>query len=158
MSCRPVPAGLLSVLGLVTMAQHMKQAILCFAVMAVVIAGCRKKSSGPDASPSDPTPATGSSGSPAQKGTFTPAPAVPADSPAAKAHREMDQKLASGNPQLQLQVLDELVQAWVMSKGSPPKDLGELVKAKMLNSVPPAPPGKRFAVDQKQGRVVLANQ
>ncbi len=69
----------------------------------------------------------------------------------------MDQKLASGNPQLQLQVLDDLVQAWVMSKGSLPKDLDELVKAKMLNSVPAAPPGRRFVIDARKGHVVLSN-
>lgn len=70
----------------------------------------------------------------------------------------MDQKLASGNVQLQLQVLDELVQAWVMSQNSIPKDLQALVGAKMLTKVPTPPPGKRFAVDQKTGRVVLLNQ
>ena len=70
----------------------------------------------------------------------------------------MDQKLASGNVQQQVQVLDELVQAWVMTKNSIPKDLEELVKAKMLSKVPIAPPGKRFAVDQKTGRAVVVNQ
>ena len=69
----------------------------------------------------------------------------------------MDKKLASGNPQLQLQVLDDIVQAWVMSKGTLPKDLEELVKAKVLNSVPPAPPGKRFVIDAKKGHVVLGD-
>ncbi|NBV21157.1 MAG: hypothetical protein EBS05_04440 [Proteobacteria bacterium] len=82
---------------------------------------------------------------------------MPANSPAAIAQSELDKKLASGNPQLQLQVLDDLVQAWVMSKGSLPKDLEELVQAKMLNSVPAAPPGKRFVIDPKKGHVVLGN-
>ncbi len=135
----------------------MKRTITCIAVVALVIVGCRKKAATLDADPTASAPAAGSSAPSAPKGTFTPAPALPANSPAAKAHSEMDQKLASGNPQLQLQVLDDLVQAWVMSKGSLPKDLDELVKAKMLNSVPPAPPGKRFVIDAKKGHVVLGN-
>lgn len=127
----------------------MKRTIICIAVAALVTIGCRKKAATPNADSSAP---------PAPKGEFTPAPAVPADSPAAKANSEMDQKLASGNAQLQLQVLDDLVQAWVMSKNSIPKDLEELVKEKMLSKVPAAPPGKRFAIDQKKARVVLVNQ
>lgn len=70
----------------------------------------------------------------------------------------MDKKLASGNPQLQLQVLDELLQAWVMSQNSVPKDLEELVRAKMLSKLPTPPPGKRFAIDQKAAQVVLVNR
>ncbi len=70
----------------------------------------------------------------------------------------MDQKLASGNVQLQLQVLDELVQAWVMSQNSIPKNLEALVQAKMLTKLPAPPAGKRFAVDQRTGRAVLVNQ
>lgn len=136
----------------------MNRTLTCIAVAALVIVGCRKKAATPDTDATASPPVAGSSAPPAPKGTFTPAPAMPADSSAAKAHSAMDQKLASGNPQLQLQVLDELVQAWVMSKGSTPKDLDELVKAKMLNSVPLAPPGKRFVIDQKKGRVVLGNQ
>lgn len=132
----------------------MKLTITCCLLAALLAVGCRKKTT-----PADPsTQATPSTAPAAPKGEFTPAPAVPANSPAAKAHSEMDQKLASGNVQLQLQVLDELLQAWVMSQNSIPKDLQALVGAKMLTKVPTPPPGKRFAVDQKTGRVVLLNQ
>jgi hypothetical protein len=84
--------------------------------------------------------------------------AGPANSPAAVAQSELEKKLASGNPQLQLQVLDDLLQAWNMSQGAPPKDLEDFVKAKMLLRLPQPPPGKRFAIDQKLGRVVLVSQ
>lgn len=137
----------------------MKLIIICCLLAALVSVSCRRKT--PPADPGTPAATSQPDGSPAPaapKGEFTPAPAVPADSPAAKAHSEMDQKLASGNVQLQLQVLDELVQAWVMSQNSIPKDLQALVGAKMLTKVPTPPPGKRFAVDQKTGRVVLLNQ
>jgi len=137
----------------------MKLIIICCLLAALVSVGCRRKT--PQADPGTPAATSQPAGSPAPaapKGEFTPAPAVPVDSPAAKAHSEMDQKLASGNVQLQLQVLDELLQAWVMSQNSIPKDLQALVGAKMLTKVPTPPPGKRFAVDQKTGRVVLLNQ
>ena len=139
--------------------RSLKRSLWLAVAAFIVCVGCRKKPA-----PADPgAPAVGSHPSAnsvpaAPKGEFTPAPAVPADSPAAKAHSEIDQKLASGNVQLQLQVLDELLQAWVMSQNSIPKDLQALVGAKMLTKVPTPPPGKRFAVDQKTGRVVLLNQ
>ena len=136
----------------------MKQALLCLCAVVLLVAGCRKKANpSSEAVPVTPGAASDPASAPAPKGTFTPAPALPANSPAAKAHSEMDKKLASGNPQLQLQVLDDIVQAWVMSKGTLPKDLEELVKAKVLNSVPPAPPGKRFVIDAKKGHVVLGD-
>lgn len=87
-----------------------------------------------------------------------PALPVPADAPVAKAQTELDRKLASGNPQIQVQVLDELLQAWAMSNPELPKDLEEFVRAGMLTKIPPPPPGKRFLIDRKKARVVLANQ
>ena len=132
---------------------------LYFALAASTLAfgGCRKRGGTAASSPATPDSQDPSSSAPAAKGNFTATPAVPANSPAAKAHSEMDQKLASGNVQLQLQVLDDVLQAWVMSQNTIPKDLGELVRAKMLSKLPIAPPGTRFAVDQKTGRAVLVN-
>ena len=132
----------------------MKLAIACCLLAAFLSVGCRKKITPADSNPQ----ATPSAAPAAPKGEFTPPPAVPADSPSAKAHSEMDQKLTSGNVQFQLQVLDDLLQAWVMSQNSIPKNLEVLVQAKMLIKLPTPPPGKRFAVDQKTGRAVLVNQ
>ena len=143
------------------MTNHLLKKSLYFALAASTLAfgGCRKRGGTAASSPGTTDPKASSSSAPAApKGEFTPAPAVPADSPAAKAHREMDEKLASGNVQLQLQVLNELVQAWVMSQNSTPKSLQVLVEAKMLTKLPNPPPGKRFAVDQKTTQVVLVNQ
>ena len=143
------------------MNNHLLKKSLYFALAASTLAfgGCRKRGGTAASSPGTTDPNASSSSAPAApKGEFTPAPAVPADSPAAKAHSEMDQKLASGNVQLQLQVLDELVQAWVMSQNAIPKNLEALVQAKMLATLPSPPAGKRVAVDQKTGRAVLVNQ
>ncbi len=143
------------------MTNHLLKKSLCFALAASTLAfgGCRKRGGTAASSPATPDAQDSSSSAPAApKGNFTATPAVPANSPSAKAHSEMDQKLASGNVQLQLQVLDDVLQAWVMSQNTIPKDLGELVRAKMLSKLPVAPPGKRFAVDQKTGRAIMVNQ
>lgn len=87
-----------------------------------------------------------------------PAVAAPPNSPAAIAQSELDRKLASGDVRLQLQVLDELLQAWNMSQPNPPKSLEDFVQAGMLRKLPTPPAGKRFLIDPKTAHVVLANQ
>jgi len=82
----------------------------------------------------------------------------PPGSPAAKALNEMDQKLASGDVQAQLQVMSQLLQAWVMTKNSFPTSVDEFVQAKMIAKVPAAPAGKKFVIDRQGVRVVLADQ
>ncbi len=138
----------------------MKSVLLICVLATLIHTGCRKRTSTTtDNAPV--TPATAPAGaSPAltPKGAFVPALAVPADSPAAKAQTELDRKLASGNPQVQVQVLDEILQAWAMSNPELPKDLEEFVRAGMLTKIPTPPPGKRFLIDRKTARVVLANQ
>lgn len=89
--------------------------------------------------------------------TETPS-APPAGSEAAKALNEMDQKLASGDVQAQLQVLSQLLQAWVMTKNSFPASVDEFVQAKMIAKVPAPPAGKKFVIDRQGVRVVLADQ
>lgn len=142
------------------MKSGMKLALVLCLIAVLVHSGCRKRSNPPaGSSPEtsvDPHGATTKVQTPA--GAFVPPLAVPPDSPAAKAQTELDRKLASGNPQLQLQVLDELLQAWAMSNPDLPKDLEEFVRAGMLTKIPPPPSGKRFLIDRKAGRVVLANQ
>jgi hypothetical protein len=123
-------------------------------------AGCRKRASTNAANAPVPAETAPGGATPTQtpKGAFVPALPVPADAPAAKAQTELDRKLASGNPQVQVQVLDEILQAWAMSNPELPKDLEEFVRAGMLTKIPSPPPGKRFLIDRKTARVVLANQ
>lgn len=138
----------------------MKRTLICCLLTVLVASGCRKKSSpsseGSSGSPAVPGGDSSKTQTPA--GAFVPPLAVPPDSPAAKAQTELDRKLASGNPQMQVQVLDELLQAWAMSNPELPKDLEDFVRTGMLTKLPTPPPGKRFLIDRKTGRVVLANQ
>lgn len=135
----------------------MNRVVLCLSISGLLLSSC-KKNSETLASPQsgEASGAPGAGGQP--RAAFVPPVAGPANSPAAVAQSELEKKLASGNPQLQLQVLDDLLQAWNMSQGAPPKDLEDFVKAKMLLRLPQPPPGKRFAIDQKLGRVVLVSQ
>ena len=105
-------------------------ALICAAV-ALWVSGCRKTE--PPATP-------------------------PPGSPAAKALNEMDQKLASGDVRAQLQVLSQLLQAWVMTRNGFPSEVQEFVQAKMIAKVPAPPAGKRFAIDRQSVQVVLADQ
>ncbi len=138
----------------------MKRAILCLSLSGLIFSSCRKKNeAAPSMGGGEAAGAPGAALAAGQpKSAFVPPVAGPANSPAAVAQSELEKKLASGNPQLQLQVLDDLLQAWNMSQSAPPKDLEDFVKAKMLIRLPQPPPGKRFAIDQKLGRVVLVSQ
>lgn len=48
--------------------------------------------------------------------------------------------------------------SFVMAKGRLPTNLQEMVTEKFLRAVPPAPPGKKYVIDPKAGRVVLVAQ
>ncbi len=43
-------------------------------------------------------------------------------------------------------------------KSQPVTDLNELVRAKFIKAIPQAPAGKKYAIDPKTGKVVLADQ
>jgi hypothetical protein len=112
----------------------MKRTIFCLAVVALALpTACRKKENAGMVKP-------------------------PAGSEAAKALNAMDQKLASGDVQVQLQVLNQLLQAWVMSKNSFPDSVEDFAKAGTIAKVPAAPPGKKFAIDRQAIKVTLADQ
>lgn len=89
------------------------------------------------------------------------APAItkpPPGSAAAAALNEMDQKLASGDVQVQLQILNQLLQAWVMSKNSFPESVDEFVKAGTIAKVPAPPAGKKFSIDRQAVKITLSDQ
>jgi hypothetical protein len=48
--------------------------------------------------------------------------------------------------------------SFLMAKGRMPTNVNEMVTEKFLRAVPPAPPGKKHAIDPKSGRVVLVAQ
>jgi competence protein ComGC len=54
--------------------------------------------------------------------------------------------------------LNKQVRRYSFEKRKVPQSVEELVSAGYIQSVPPAPAGKKFAIDLEQARVILVNQ
>lgn len=66
---------------------------------------------------------------------------------------------SEGNTMTAEKVLNRALEIYVEGMGKPaPKDLNELVQAKVLQTIPPAPAGRKWVFDPKQGKIVLASQ
>ncbi len=52
----------------------------------------------------------------------------------------------------------EAMQRFLERNNRLPRDFNELVTAKMLPSIPPAPPGKKYALDRKTLQVMVVDQ
>lgn len=154
------------------------KSLLCIFALAVTLGviGCGKK----ETSSSAVSPAKSVSGSmpslsqmaepapppavaiPAPPGTPPPPGAATAASDASSGGQanglvaavDSDGKVLPGEAMIQ-----KAIEIYVEGLGkSWPKDLNELVQAKVLRAIPPAPPGKKWALDGKQYKVLLTNQ
>lgn len=54
--------------------------------------------------------------------------------------------------------LNNAYQAFRSVEMRSPRDLNELVTSKQLESIPPAPGGKKFVIDEANLRIILVNQ
>ncbi len=113
---------------------------LLFVVVLVCLVGCKK-----------PEPA------PAEPGAVTPAPgskksevAAPAPAPAVPIAQELDAKgINSDQEEQNRAALNAALRAWLMMKPDVPKDMNELVAAKLISRVPPPPQGKKWVPDAR---------
>ena len=105
-------------------------------VLGLVVAGCSKKK--------DAATATNAAAEPANPAA---APAAPAASP--------DQARVEREASFQTQDLQLSVEAYEKIYKRKPASLEQMVRDGFLNSLPPAPPGKRFAYDPTSARVSL---
>jgi hypothetical protein len=64
-------------------------------------------------------------------------------------------KLISDNPEENLEVLNDALQAWIAAKGTLPEKIGDLVAEELLPMLPMAPQGKIFTIDRDAKVVVL---
>lgn len=64
-------------------------------------------------------------------------------------------KLISDDPEENLEVLNDALQAWIAAKGDLPEKIGDLVMEELLPMLPMAPQGKIFAIDRDAKTVVL---
>ena len=65
-------------------------------------------------------------------------------------------KLISTNPEENLEVLNEALEAWITQKGALPEKLSDMVNGELLPMLPMAPEGKAFIIDRDAKRIVLA--
>jgi len=65
-------------------------------------------------------------------------------------------KLISTDPEENLEVLNEALEAWITQKGGLPEKLSDMVNGELLPMLPMAPEGKAFIIDRAAKRIVLA--
>ena len=102
---------------------------------------------GPAATPSAAPPTAGGE---VPDGTF--APKVVGD-----AMGPFKRDLEGNSPDAHLRALNAALTFWLAAGRPLPKDLYELVAAKLLPRIPAPPPGKRFAIDGKSLQVVMVD-
>lgn len=133
------------------MTWHFFLPLLCAAV-GLSSGACRKRDSEPASNPT----AT------AAKSASTPEPApAPADGTfpakhAAAAMGPFQRDLDGNSPDGHLRALDAALTFWMASGRPFPKDLNELVTAKLITRVPAPPSGKRYVLDAATQQVRLA--
>jgi hypothetical protein len=114
---------------------------LCALFAAVLLAGCGEKS---------PPPAAAPSPEPAAQVEATSAPAT-APVVAASGNAEADTTAT-------LAMLTQTLRRFSAEKQRVPASLNELISARYLTSLPPAPAGKKFAINPKRVEVILEGQ
>jgi hypothetical protein len=118
-------------------------------VSTSLLIGCGKKTP-KETAPPPPAEASAPQTEPAPPppGEATAAPAEATEGPAQASNlNPMDYSNASG--------LTLMVQEYYGKHGRVPKDLNELVAAKMLLKVPTPPPGTKYVIDAKRRQVVI---
>lgn len=144
-------------------------------VLVLGVGGCGKKeAAAPPVQTAKPTSSTMPSlATPAEApppAVVAPAPLVPPPPPPPGGAKAVAASAALANglvrtvdEQGQLlsaeKIIYKAIEIYVEGLGKPyPKDLNELVQAKVLQAMPPAPAGQKWALDNKQSKVVLVAQ
>lgn len=122
----------------------------CLGMAAAVLlsaAACRKSRKDTEASsPSEVVPVV------APVPVATPTGAAAAAAPSAPATEDAVTKFRNSS---EFADLSKAYQVFYLQQKRHTTDLQDLVRAKYLRAIPPAPPGKSYAVDQKNLKVIL---
>ncbi|MFA6546406.1 MAG: hypothetical protein WCS99_18455 [Limisphaerales bacterium] len=139
---------------------HVILVVMVFVLMFSA-AGCKKKDAGAaSATTSESAKKKKVSGADKAQSKVSSAPEAKDGevvNPAVTVKREFDRQLHGGNPQQALRALNQVLDGWMMSR-PPPLSLEEMVLEGMLEKIPTAPAGKKYTIDPKTKRVVLANE
>ena len=115
--------------------------LLLVAVSVLLFAGC-KKSADPQATPiTSPQPIE------------TPASSSPATAAPPKTSEQAEATLAASLAQL-----TQVLRKYSAEKQQVPKSLQELVTSGYITELPVAPPGKKFAINEKRVEVIIVNR
>jgi ABC-type Fe3+-hydroxamate transport system substrate-binding protein len=60
--------------------------------------------------------------------------------------------------QVSLEQINKAMKEYIVISPTPPSDLAELYRAKLIPKIPVPPPGKVYVVDKKKAQVALVNQ
>jgi len=123
----------------------MRRHFLTLAAIALLAAiACKKSEAPPPLPPMNVAPKPG--GNPAASEPATGA--APAEQ--VSLAKELDAKgITSDQEEQNRAALNMALRAWLMMKPDAPKDLNELVAAKLISRVPPPPPGKKWVADAR---------
>jgi hypothetical protein len=126
---------------------------------ALLLCGCGKKQRAPAAT----EPPTGAAEGKASLENLIAKPAADPAPPPAAPSAEAPAGPSTSAPDADKQVIEvkDLTAAlhdWLIVHSNYPKDLNELVKENFIPKLPPAPPGKRFALDRRDHRVILVDK
>lgn len=129
------------------MKRRHRPATLATVAVVMLLGACSPKPAPPPTVA--PRPATGSS--PATPAS-APAATTPAPAPSAPPPDEGPRNDAG------IEALNIAIGDFFSANGTVPKDLNELVRGKFLQTLPQAPPGKKFAVDPVKRTAKIVNQ
>ena len=140
---------------------------LCFALTALLLfCGCGKGGSSPGQTGAAPgneqgTPLVDSSGSPAAAAPDNPEKRAQTAQPAAAAQQQPVQPIVvpeRSDPTETLAQLTQALRKFSMEQRRVPKSFSEVVAAGYVQGMPPAPPGKQFAIDPKHLEVIVTSR
>ena len=120
----------------------MKALAAVLTLAAMMLTGCSKDEPAAQARPIAPKPASAT------------APVAPAPPGGTAPTTAQDPNAIT----METAGLDMALQRFVKAKGRLPASVQEMVTEKMLPAIPPAPAGKKFAIDAQAKRVVVVAQ
>jgi hypothetical protein len=117
--------------------RNMKVSILAISALAC-LAACKK----PEPLPPAPVTVTPAPNASRMENPAAPTPPPVAQAPTPEAGKEVDLEEARA-------ALNQAMRTWFLTRPNPPRDLNELVAAKLISSIPPPPPGKKWVPDAR---------
>jgi len=133
----------------------MKHALFAVLLGSALVAGCSKKPG--ESPPAQPQPTDQSTTAPADNPSAAPnAPGAPVEMPAPSSASVVISAPENGNMSKTLGDLSQAVRSYIVANHRQPTSFEDFVANSHI-TVPPAPPGKKYALDRRL-RVILVNQ